>query len=147
MSDTPRFRHAIPMLVRFGDLDSMGHVNNAKYATYAEHARIQYVRDVCGWNGTWDNEGMILAKITIDFKQPVLYGDNVMVYTRVSRLGSKSFTMQHQLTVQRGEDAPQLAATMETVMVAYAYAQQVSIPVPTAWRERILAYEPTTPDS
>jgi len=32
--------------VRFRDIDAMGHVNNAVYATYIEQARTEYFRDV-----------------------------------------------------------------------------------------------------
>lgn len=145
MPDTPAFRHYIPMLVRFGDLDSLGHLNNAKYATYSEQARIQYVREVCQWDGTWANEGMILAKITMDFKIPIIYDDKVIIYTRCSRLGCKSFDIEHRITRQVGEGEPQLAATIQSVLVAFEYTHQTTIPVSQAWRERILAYEPTAP--
>lgn len=35
-------RHLEPIRVRWGDVDSMGHVNNAKYFTYCESARMSY---------------------------------------------------------------------------------------------------------
>ncbi len=35
-------RHIEPVTVRWGDMDSMGHVNNAKYFTYCESARMSY---------------------------------------------------------------------------------------------------------
>ena len=40
------YRHSIPMEIRFADIDSLGHVNNAAYLTYMEQARLRYVRDV-----------------------------------------------------------------------------------------------------
>ncbi|MGL5003554.1 MAG: acyl-CoA thioesterase, partial [Casimicrobium sp.] len=33
---------SIPMVVRFGDLDALAHVNNAVYLTYIEAARLAY---------------------------------------------------------------------------------------------------------
>jgi acyl-CoA thioester hydrolase len=36
------FTFSIPMTVRFGDLDALGHVNNAVYLTYIEAARLAY---------------------------------------------------------------------------------------------------------
>lgn len=135
------FRHATPMTVRFGDLDAMGHLNNAKYFTYTEQARIEYVRQVCGWDGDWQTLGMILAKTTMDFKKPVVYGDNVTVYTRCSRLGGKSFDLEYVLV--RGADEE--VARGVSVMVAFDYAIQQTIAVPDSWRERMMAYEPTPP--
>ena len=36
------FRHWLPLEVRWGDMDAYGHVNNAKYFTYCESARMSY---------------------------------------------------------------------------------------------------------
>jgi hypothetical protein len=51
--DDPRdlsgpFHHHVEVTVRFADTDAMGHVNNAKYLTYCEIARIRYWTDVTG---------------------------------------------------------------------------------------------------
>lgn len=136
------YRHTLEIPVRFADLDAMGHLNNAKYLTYIEQARVEYVIQVCGWSGAWSDLGMILAKMTIEFKRPVLYGDKVVVYTRCSRIGSKSFDLEYVLTRQQPESAAQVAATALSVMVAYDYAQQQSIAVPASWRQAISLYEP-----
>ncbi|MCA9913950.1 MAG: acyl-CoA thioesterase [Anaerolineae bacterium] len=136
------FRYQIPIEVRFADLDVLGHLNNAKYLTYIEQARIVYVRDVCGWEGDWRELGMILARTEIDYKLPIDFKDKATVYIRVSRLGGKSFDMEYVITRQHGDAAEEIAANVKTVMVAYDYQQDTSIPVPASWRERILAYEP-----
>jgi acyl-CoA thioester hydrolase len=139
------FRHSIAIPVRFADLDALGHLNNAKYATYIEQARIEYVREVCGWQGDWHTLGMILAKIVIDFKAPVMYGDVVEVQTRCARMGGKSFDLEYIITRRtEAAETASLAATANTVMVAYDYALQQSIQVPEAWRSRIAAYEAGT---
>ena len=39
-----RFHH--PIEVRYGDLDPQGHLNNAKYLTYFEQARVNYLIDL-----------------------------------------------------------------------------------------------------
>ena len=40
--NTPRARHIEILPVRWGDMDTMGHINNAKYFTYCESARMSY---------------------------------------------------------------------------------------------------------
>lgn len=136
------YTHKISMPVRFGDLDAMGHLNNAKYATYVEQARIEYVTDVCGFRGLWNELGMILARIEIDFKAPILYGDVVEIYTRCSRIGSKSFDLEYIVTRQAADQPePQVAANSRTVMVAFDYATQQTMPVPEAWRSAMTAYD------
>lgn len=138
------YTHITPMSVRFGDLDAMGHLNNAKYATYLEQARITYVTEVCGFRGPFSELGMILARLEIDFKQPIVYGDTVRVYTRCPRIGSKSFDLDYAMTRQEGAGAEQIAAAGHSVLVAFDYATQQSIPVPQAWREAMAAYDGIT---
>src|SRR5262249_22727502 len=62
------FRHHQPIQVRWGDMDAFGHVNNAVFLTYIEHARIQYARGLDLWGGGRGSLGMILAHIEMDFK-------------------------------------------------------------------------------
>jgi acyl-CoA thioester hydrolase len=140
------FHHATPFTLRFRDLDVLGHLNNVVYLTYMEQARIKYVHEVCAWNGKdWNTLGMILAKTTIEYLLPVLYRDDVMIYTRVSRLGGKSFDMEYIMLRQQADAAAEVAARATTVMVAYNYQQGSTVPIPQMWRERILAYEPAAP--
>ena len=137
------FRYVIPIEVRFADLDVLGHLNNAKYLTYVEQARIVYVRDVCGWDGyDWSTLGMILARTEIDYKLPIAFEHKVKVYIRASRLGGKSFDLEYIITRQTGDNEPEIAAEVKTIMVAYDYAADTTIPVPDTWRENIVAYEP-----
>jgi acyl-CoA thioester hydrolase len=141
------FRFSLPVEVRFADLDVLGHLNNAKYLTYVEQARILYVQTVCGWSGDWRSLGMILARTEIDYKLPIAFGDAVIVYIRTSRIGSKSFDLEYLLSRQQGDAAPEIAATVKTVMVSYDYQQDSSIAVPQAWRDAMLAYEPSLSSS
>lgn len=143
MTPPDGYRHATPLQVRFADLDVLGHLNNAKYLTYIEQARIRYVQDVCGWQGSWNMLGMILAKTTIEYKLPILYNDDVVTFTRCSRLGGKSFDLEYVLMRQQGDNKPELTAHCITVMVAYDYPSDRTIAVPDDWRSAIMAYEPT----
>ena len=135
------FFHQISLTVRFGDIDSLGHVNHAKYLTYMEQGRACYVRDVCGWDGNFLKLGMILARASVDYLLPLHFNETVYVLTRCSRLGNKSFDLAY--LIQREKDGQrEMVATAVTNMVAYEYASQQSIAVPDTWREKILAFEP-----
>ncbi|TKX52504.1 acyl-CoA thioesterase, partial [Halorubrum sp. SS7] len=59
--------------VRFRDIDAMGHVNNAVYATYIEQARTRYFRDVLDVDIS--RASTVLASISIDFRSPVELAD------------------------------------------------------------------------
>ncbi len=140
------FRHYVVVPIRFADLDAMGHVNNAVYQTYMETGRVHYFRDL----GIWEDRhtqmiAPIMAKSIIEYKLPLnLEDDSVEVYTRCRRLGYKSYTMEHQVIVNRGGKS-EVAAAGEAVVVAYDYHAGHSIAIPDHWRERIRAYEPLGP--
>ena len=137
------FNYFIRITVRFADADMMGHVNNAKYVTYLEEARIQYARDVLGWQKTPRELGMILARTEIDYLRPLMFGDTVRVYVRCSKIGRKSFALRYVLV----DDASQeIVSNAMTAMVAFDYTQGVSVPVEQVWKDRILAYETTPPE-
>ena len=126
-----RFRHV--EVVRFRDLDALGHVNNAVYLTYFESARIAY------WLHTTKRTGlgaldMILARAEIDFRAPVRFGDEVEVSVRVSRFGEKSFDLEHELRV-----GDTLVAEAKTVLVTYDYERREPVAIPEAWREKLAA--------
>jgi acyl-CoA thioester hydrolase len=139
MTDLSTFRFSHPVEVRFGDIDGMGHVNNAMYFTYMETARIRYIGEVLGWDGDMHGLGFILARISCDFKLPLAYGDSVRVYVRVTHFGKASFGMAYVLVRERDGA---IVATGESVQVAYDYGAGASVTVPDEWRARITAFEP-----
>ncbi|MBI2777019.1 MAG: acyl-CoA thioesterase [Chloroflexi bacterium] len=140
------FAHAHSIEVRFNDTDAMGHVNNAAYLTYAEIGRAAYVVEVTGEpfqigiHGA--EEGMILAEIRMTDRSAALYGEILLVETRVERIGRTSFSMVHRLTAQASRYAPaRLIAVADSVLVSYDYSAERPIPVPASLADAIEAYE------
>jgi acyl-CoA thioester hydrolase len=111
--------------VRFHDVDAMGHVNNAVYSTYLEQARIGVLGDL---------EPFILARVEIDFRAELRSGEEIEVRTRCSRVGTKSFELEHQIWA--GE---RLAADARSVLVGYDYETGTSVPLSDAQRRRLVA--------
>lgn len=141
MATSPEgFRHHTPIAIRYGDMDTLGHVNNAKYLTYVEQARIAYVRGLNLWEGDATELGLIVAKITIEYKSALTLTDRTVdVWTRCSRLGNRSFNMQHQMTAASDS---RLAAVVEVVVVAFNYTVGEPVVIPDTWRSKITEYEP-----
>ena len=124
------FRHRVDITVRFADTDAMGHVNNAKYLTYCEIARIRYWTDVTGEPialGTEGAESLILAEARITYRAPAFHGEIVTVETRATRIGRSSFTLEHRLLACVEGDEQRLVAVSESILVRYDYAS--SLPV------------------
>lgn len=136
MPDAFRFTTRIP--VRYSDLDAQGHVNHARYFSFMEEARFHYIRALGLWTDDQDLKavGQIIAEATCTYLRPVLLGQTVEVALRTTRLGHKSAEMAYRLSV-----AGEPVATGRTVQVAYDYAAHQSIPIPSAWRDAVAAYE------
>jgi acyl-CoA thioester hydrolase len=115
--------------VRFRDVDYMGHMNNAVYATFLEQARIAFLRP----RGA-DQSTMILARLEIDFRRPVATGETVAIEVRPRGIGTKSFELEYTMRV--GED---VVAEALSVLVAYDYASARSVEVPNELREALAA--------
>jgi acyl-CoA thioester hydrolase len=64
-------KHKTPVQLRFKDVDALGHVNNANHLSFFELARIHFFDEVIGEEIDWNTTGMILARATVDYKQPV----------------------------------------------------------------------------
>jgi len=136
------YKHCIPIKVRFSDLDIVGHLNNAKYQTYLEEARIAYFHDVFSQDKTSLNFNVVVSKITIDYFKPIEYGDDVTVYTRVTNFTSRSQDV-HNLFVRREKDKTEIAASAQTIMAAFDYLSKKPISFPEEYGEIIRSFEET----
>jgi acyl-CoA thioester hydrolase len=117
------FPHVRRERLRFRDCDSMGHVNNAVYSTYLEEARIDVVGSL---------DAFILARVEIDFRAELHAGEEIAVGTRVGRIGTKSFDLEHE--IRAGE---RLVAEAKSVLVAYDYGVNASVPLSAELLERL----------
>lgn len=134
------FRHHIPVQVRFKDVDKQGHVNNANHLTYFETARVAYFVNVLGKEVDWDKTGVLLARTEIDYLEPIFLEDEIIVFTRVSKTGNKSFEMSNCI-VKKSKDGLRECANGKSVFVCYDYLQKQSIEIPAVWRERFEQFE------
>ncbi|REJ84845.1 MAG: acyl-CoA thioesterase [Bacteroidetes bacterium] len=134
------FRHKSKIEIRFADIDAFNHVNNARYLTYFEQARIEYFNEIIGWNYDWSKQGIILARAEIDFIVPVNLNDEVYVHTRCSRLGKKSFDLEYKMT-RKDANSEITVCSGKTVMVAFDYEMQKSIEIPDDWKKIIRSHE------
>lgn len=116
--------------VRLRDIDFMGHVNNAVYATFLEEARESYFRDVVG--ASLVDVGTVLANLEIDYVRPIEADAAVTVAVRVRELGTSSLPMEYEIRAD-GERA----ATARTVQVLVDRETEQSRPIPAEWRTRI----------
>jgi acyl-CoA thioester hydrolase len=86
------YPHRAADMIRYGDLDSQGHVNNAVFATYFETGRVAMFRDGDLGIGV-ANATYVLVRQEIDFLRELHWPGNVVVGTGLAELGRSSFTV------------------------------------------------------
>ncbi|MFC6613664.1 acyl-CoA thioesterase [Halopenitus salinus] len=120
--------------VRFRDIDAMGHVNNAVYATYLEQARTDYFRRVLEEDIA--KTSTVIATLSIDYRDPILLEDeSATVEVTVPDVGTSSIPMEYTVRTDRG-----VAAEAESVQVLYDTEAETSVPIPDDWRSTIREY-------
>ncbi len=133
------FRFFYPVQIRYADLDAQWHVNNAKFLTILEQARLSYLLQLGLWNGkSFLDLGVIVADIHIAYKAPIELEEKIQVALRVSHIGNKSITMETEI---RGMQDDSLKAQSEVVLVAYDFRSKQTISVPENWRKKITEFE------
>ena len=120
--------------VRFRDIDAMGHVNNAVYATYVEQARTEYYRDVLA--ADLSGTATVLASLSIDFRRAVELTDGtVTVSIDVAELGRTSITMTHEVRT-----GGQVVADAEATIVTLDPDSGEPTPIPDEQRSAMTSY-------
>ena len=134
------FKFFHPTEVRYGDLDPQGHVNNAKYLTYFEQARVYYLMHLglFGRDQSFMDIGLIIADIHIKYNAPTHYGDEIKTGVRMAKIGNKSIIFE-QAVVDAKTGAEM--AKGEVVIVTFDYRAKKTIPVPDEWRKIISDFE------
>jgi|LakMenEpi03Aug12_release.lakeMendotaPanAssembly.Ray.scaffolds.fasta_scaffold279657_2 acyl-CoA thioester hydrolase len=86
-----------PIQIRFSDVDSLGHVNNAVYLSYFEMARMLFMHEHIGPRWDWQKKGMILKKNEVEYVAPVYLHEQVEIEIIPHHLGNTSFTLDYVL--------------------------------------------------
>ena len=126
-----RHLSTIKFPIRWGDMDSLGHVNNAQYLRYFEESRVDWTQRN-GLRLHSEGEGMILLKASVTYKKSVVYPANVSIDLFAGAIGRTSLNMINELTIE-GDDKP--AAIGEFVIVWFDYIKQRPAPVPQRLRD------------
>jgi acyl-CoA thioester hydrolase len=123
--------------VRWDDIDALGHVNNAKYLTYAQEARFHW-----SWYQFYErNEtpfltDMVVARAEVDFILPIYEGGTfVDVYIWVESIGNSSFVLNYEISLKGV-----LHARLKSVQVATSTETKKSRPLTDREREFLKEY-------
>ena len=132
------YRHSLPIPIRFNDVDRFGHVNNNMYFSYYDLGKQEYLQTVLSKDFMRDDLVPVVVNIQADFFAPVYYADEIVVQTRISHIGDKSFVLQ-QRAVNTTKNT--VVCQCATVMVCFSLKQQASVSLPEEYRRNVSEYE------
>ncbi|MFP5305149.1 MAG: acyl-CoA thioesterase [Gammaproteobacteria bacterium] len=136
------FAFVVDIPTRWSDLDLLGHVNNARFFSFDESARLEYFGELMRSDPEfWKARGLILARIGCDFIAQLHHPALLKVGFRIARIGRTSMST---LCGMFAND--RLIAVSSGVVVWYDYNNQKPQPVPEYVREMIRARERIAPD-
>lgn len=135
------FRFFLRLTPRWGDMDALGHVNNVKFFTYDESARLEYFNQLMRDDARfWKDYGLILARIEADFLAQLRLPAELEIGFRISRMGRSSLGTEAAMF----RDG-QVVAVTRAVVVWFDYPGARALPIPEAVRERVRAAEVRVP--
>ena len=121
-----------PISVRWGDMDAFGHVNNSRYATFLEEARLQWFATI---EGGWVDAttSPVVAAMSINFRSPIEWPCELVVELYVERVGGSSLTLGFRMV---SRDTPQkFYADGSTVLVWVDRSTGRPVPLPERIRK------------
>lgn len=114
--------HTTDIQVRFGDIDSLGHVNNVAYAQYLEIVRSSYFEALRARGVDFP---LVVARLEVDYRHEVVLRQRVTAQLLVTRLGKSSFDFHYRVHAEGT-----LAAEARTVQVHVDPLHRRPLPLP-----------------
>jgi acyl-CoA thioester hydrolase len=133
ITDAPPGTVLTDVTLRYADMDVLGHLNNAVYATLCEAGRVDYMNAVLA-DVTPAGTSFVIVKLTIEFKAEGRYPGTARIASRITRVGGSSMTYTQEITL-----GGKLIASGESVCALFDLTKRKALRLPEAMRERIVA--------
>lgn len=107
--------HEITIPIFWGDMDALGHVNNATYFRYMEQARVSWITSIGGAVGSEAEEGPVIANTFCNFYSEVVYPGELVLKLHVANPGRTSFDTY--VTMERRDEPGKVCAAGGATLV------------------------------
>jgi len=133
----PTVDYEVPL--RYSDMDLFGHVNNARYFTFLEEARICWFETCVPEKWDFKKHGVLVARNEMDYLKPVVPGDRLIIRLGASGLGNSSIHIRYEGYVLAGGNVEraQLAFRAATTLVSWNTREGKVARVHDDWRKAI----------
>ncbi len=89
--------HTSRQAIRWGDMDSLGHVNSTVYFRYLEQARIEWVYGLQTEGEPYDRTGPVIVNASCTFLEPLVYPGEVEVRMYLGDPGRSSVGSYYEI--------------------------------------------------
>ncbi|MGE8538818.1 MAG: acyl-CoA thioesterase [Acinetobacter sp.] len=137
MSELKQYPVIYAQNVAWGDMDALGHVNNAMYYRYIENARLAYLGALDLLN---ERVSTVVSSNQCRYLKPVVFPDHLKVAARIEEIRNSAFRMHYLLW---SEQQQRIVATSEAVIVCIDKNTLQKTEIPQHIREKIKALELT----
>lgn len=123
--------------VRWGDMDSLGHVNNTIFFRYAEQTRVEWLEAMGLQVVPHAGEGIVVASADMAFRQPVLYPAELECRMLAASPGRSSLVTRTEIRRIDADATRTLVAEGHATLVWVDYQTTRPTPWPDAIRLRL----------
>ena len=127
LPDQKKLSHEMVIPIRWGDMDAMGHLNNASYFRFFETVRIDWFRSL-GLRLDPSAEGIVIVNAFCNFIKQLEYPGDVIARHFVAKPGRTSF--ETYVTLERSDDPGVVYASGGAQAVWVDFPRQKSVPMP-----------------
>jgi len=118
----------VPLSVRWRDLDAFNHVNNSKYLSYLEEARLRWMLGVPG-QGLDDHVAPVVAAAHLNYRRPIEWPAEVDIELFVERLGNTSVSIGHRIVDAHDESVLYCDGNVVMVWIDRGTGRAAELPV------------------
>ncbi|WP_339661285.1 thioesterase family protein [Croceibacter atlanticus] len=129
-----KFPLTLTLRIDWSETDAYKHVNNVTFIKYMQSARVNFWEETgLATYHTDTNKGPMLVSTKCDFKQQLTYPGNVIIKTRVTHIGTTSFSLKHYIL----NESNQVSAIGQDVAVCFDFNTQKTFEIPDWLREKM----------
>jgi acyl-CoA thioester hydrolase len=123
--------HEVPVPILWGDMDSLGHVNNTVYFKYMEQVRVSWIAAISGQVNSKD-EGPVIANTFCNFYRPLVFPGDLVVRLYVAHPGRTS--IDTFVTIEKRDELGVLYAEGGATLVWVSMTDGRPLPLPSFLR-------------
>lgn len=122
--ETARLIQTSTYVVRWSDMDAFGHINNAKYFTYFEQARVDWLQQMGA------EHSIVVANLGCTFLRAIVYPATIRVSFFLGKPGRKSIDSYYE--IRNADDEETLYTVGHGTIVWFDHDTGMTINIPEA---------------